>query len=205
MSFGWPEIESLLAVVAVDLSLAGDNAVVVGMAAGGLPEPLRKRAILMGIGAAAGLRAVLALVAVSLLHIVGLTAAGGLLLLWVAWKFWQEIRRREANKAAPAGQETDGMRDRAKTLRQAVTRIFIADLSMSFDNVLAVAGAANNHRWILVAGLGLSVLFMAIAANLIARLVQRHGWIAPWGLAIIVYVALKMIWDGGREVLAPIL
>ena len=205
MPFGLPEIQALLTVVAVDVALAGDNAVVVGMAAGPLPAPLRHRAILLGIGAAAVLRAALALVAISLLHVVGLTAAGGLLLLWVAWRLWREIRRRNTARTALAGLDPTGAQGTSKTLRRAVTEIFLADLSMSFDNVLAVAGAANNHRWIMIAGLALSVLFMAIAANLIARLIQRHGWIAPWGLAVIVYVALKMIWDGGREVLEPLI
>lgn len=180
------------------------------MAAARLPENLRNRAIVMGIGAAAGLRVIFALLAVHLMKIIGMTIAGGLLLLWVAWRLWREMLRNEVPDP-PSGPGAGGTAQQAavappdKTLRQAVTQIFIADLSMSLDNVLAVAGAARDHVWVLVVGLALSVILMAFAAAMVAKLIDRHRWIAYGGLIIILYVALSMIWDGSRTTFGPLL
>lgn len=195
-------LTALLSVIAIDVALAGDNAIVVGMAAAGLPLEQRKRAILIGIAAAAGLRIVFALFTVQLLQIVGLLLAGGILLLWVAWKLWREIRsggmEEEIGDAVLEG-ENGGARA-GKSFGQAITQIVVADVSMSLDNVLAVAGAARDHMEIMVVGLALSVALMGFAATLIARLLRRYHWIVYFGLAIILYVALRMIWDGGWEV-----
>ena len=192
-------LTALLQVIMIDLVLAGDNAVVIGLAAAGLPRDQRTKAILVGIIAATVLRIVLAGVATQLLAIIGLLLAGGLLLLWVCWKMWQELRA----PAHPEGLEGD---DEAvagaprKTLSQAVWQIVIADASMSLDNVLAVAGAAREHLWVLVVGLVLSIAMMGLAASLIARLLGRYRWIGFVGLAIVLYVALKMIYEGWHEV-----
>lgn len=184
------ELLALLQIVLIDLTLAGDNAVVVGMAVTGLPVGQRRMAILVGIGAAAVLRIVLGAVALRLLEIVGLLLAGGLLLLWVAWRMYRELRRHH-HPAARGG---------AKTLGAAMLQIVLADVSMSLDNVLAVAGAAEGHLWVLVAGLGLSVVLMGLAADLVARLLERHRWMAWIGLLIVLFVALRLIWVGGWEV-----
>jgi YjbE family integral membrane protein len=210
-------IAALVSVILIDIALAGDNAVVVGMAAAGLPAERRRRAILVGIIAAAGLRIVFASFTVQLLEIIGLLLAGGILLLWVAWKLWREIRsgmldmpeeERDAPEAAPPdGREHDPPAAgpvRRKSFRQAVVQIVAADVSMSLDNVLAVAGAARDHAIVLIFGLALSVALMGLAASLIARLLNRHHWIAYLGLAIILYVALAMIWDGAHEVMAVV-
>ncbi|HLN23337.1 MAG TPA: YjbE family putative metal transport protein [Patescibacteria group bacterium] len=210
-SFGldWSALSAFLTVVAIDVALAGDNALVVGMAAAGLPPALRRRAIALGILAAAGLRIIFALITVHLLHMVGLLAAGGLLLLWVSWKLWRELRAQAAEAAAHAALK-DGSAasptagSGAKTLRQAVIQIILADVSMSLDNVLAVAGAARDHIAILVLGLGLSVVLMGLAASLIARVIHRHRWIAYVGLAIILFVALSMLWDGAHQLAAQL-
>jgi YjbE family integral membrane protein len=188
---GW--LIPLAQVVLIDITLAGDNAVVVGLAVAGLHKKDRTRAIAIGVGAAALIRMALSVVAVRLLTIIGLTLAGGLLLLWVCWKMFRELRQDPAHAHAAAGR---------KTLRQAVMQIAIADLSMSLDNVLAVAGAARAHLWVMVAGLALSVLMMGVAANFLAHLLQRHRWIAWLGLAIVAFVAVRMIWDGW-ETVAP--
>lgn len=189
---------ALLQVIIIDLVLAGDNAVVIGLAAAGLAPDQRKKAILVGILAATVLRIGLASVTVQLLDIIGLLLAGGILLLWVCWKMWREIR---ANSNADAeGVNADGAPAPRKTFMQAATQIVIADVSMSLDNVLAVAGAAREHPTVLVIGLILSIAMMGIAANFIARLLTRYHWIAYIGLAIIVYVALHMIYRGGLEV-----
>jgi YjbE family integral membrane protein len=189
-------IAALLQVIMIDLVLAGDNAVVIGLAAAGLPQKQRARAILVGVIAATALRIVFAAVAVELLDIVGLLLAGGILLLWVCWKIWRELR------AGP--DHADGIGDdaaaRRKTFAQAAWQIVMADVSMSLDNVLAVAGAARDHPVALVFGLGLSIVLMGLAANLIARLLNRHRWIAYLGLAIILYVAGDMIWRGALKV-----
>jgi YjbE family integral membrane protein len=210
-------IAALVSVILIDIALAGDNAVVVGMAAAGLPAELRRRAIVVGIIAAAGLRIVFASFTVQLLQIIGLLLAGGLLLLWVAWKLWREIRSGVLGEAA----EEEDAREEAtpdrlehdrpmpatvpqKSFRQAVVQIVIADVSMSLDNVLAVAGAAREHEIVLIFGLALSVALMGLAASLVARLLRRYHWIAYLGLAIILYVALRMIWDGAHEVFAAV-
>ena len=186
------ELIALMQVVLIDITLAGDNAVVVGLAVAGLPAVLRRRAIWAGIGAATAIRLALSAVAVSLLKIVGLTLAGGVLLLWVCWKMFRELQ------AHPADGQGKGARQ--KTLWQAIGRIMVADLSMSLDNVLAVAGAARDHLWVMAAGLGLSVVLMAVAADLIARLLERQRWIAWVGLAVVVYVACSMMVHGWHDV-----
>ncbi len=190
-------LAALLQVIAIDLVLAGDNAVVIGLAAAGLDPAQRKKAILVGIIAATVLRIVFATVAVHLLAIIGLLLAGGLLLLWVCWKMWRELR------AAGHGDETSDEMENAprKTFFQAATQIVVADVSMSLDNVLAVAGAAREHPSVLILGLALSIALMGIAANFIARLLGKHRWIAYVGLAIILYVSLDMIYRGALEVM----
>ena len=187
-----PQLSALLQVLLVDITLAGDNAVVVGLAVAGLPRQQRRPAIVIGIGAATVLRIALGAVTVQLLAIVGLLLAGGILLLWVAYKMYRELRASERHHAAPAH----------KTLRQAIVQIVLADLSMSLDNVLAVAGAADGHIWVLVVGLAFSVVLMGLAASAIARLLERHRWIAWIGLLIVLTIALKLVWDGGQDVLA---
>jgi YjbE family integral membrane protein len=189
-------LTALLQVITIDLVLAGDNAVVIGLAAAGLPADLRKKAILVGILAATVLRILFATVAVYLLSIVGLLLAGGLLLLWVCWKMWREIRAGHHDNPDVA----TGSHAQKKTFFQAATQIVIADVSMSLDNVLAVAGAAREHPSVLIVGLGLSIALMGIAANFIARLLNRYRWIAYVGLLIILYVALDMIHRGALEV-----
>jgi YjbE family integral membrane protein len=195
-----PEVlTAFFGVVMIDLTLAGDNAVVIGLAAAGLPAQQRQKAILIGILAATVLRIAFASVAVQLLQIVGLLLAGGLLLLWVSWKMWQEIRAPDPDPQAEFGEAT--LERHPKTLGQAVIQIIVADVSMSLDNVLAVAGAAREHPSVLVFGLALSIVLMGAAATFIARLLQRHHWIAWVGLAIILFVALRMVWHGGLDVL----
>jgi len=185
------DLVALAQVVMIDVALAGDNAVVVGMAVAGLPLRQRRPAILLGIGGATVIRIALGAVALQLLAIIGLLLAGGVLLLWVCWKMFRELRH--AHRAGAAAQS-------GKTLRQAMTQIIVADLSMSLDNVLAVAGAAHGSTWVLGAGLLLSVALTGIAANLIARILDRQRWIAWIGLMIVLYVAITMIWHGGHEV-----
>ncbi|AGT09797.1 TerC family protein [Paracoccus aminophilus] len=192
-------LTALVEVIGIDLVLAGDNAVVIGLAAAGLPAELRARAILVGILAATVLRIGLALIATWVLGIPGVIFAGGLLLCWVCWKMWLELR------ATPDAHGTDEDATRpakVKTFGQAALQIVIADVSMSLDNVLAVAGAAREHPTVLVIGLIFSIALMGLAANFIAGLLNRHRWIAYLGLAIIVYVALNMLWRGGEELLA---
>ncbi len=186
---------ALASVVIIDIVLAGDNAIVVGMAAAGLPPDRRWRAMVGGVLAATILRILFAAVALRLLEVIGLRLAGGVLLLWVAWKLYRELRHSaiaRSKGAVPA---------RGKSVTQALVQIVVADLSMSLDNVIAVAGVARiqSEPWVLVAGLVLSVALMGIASTYIARLLTRHFWIAWVGLAIITFVALRMIWGGSAE------
>lgn len=197
-------LAALAQVILIDLVLAGDNAVVIGMAAAGLPREQRRRAILVGILAATAMRIAFAFVAVELLAIIGLVLAGGILLLWVSWKMWRELRASARAAEDHAFQEDDGQPKGMKTFGQAAWQIVMADISMSLDNVLAVAGAAREHPAALIIGLGLSIVLMGVAANLIARVLHRQRWIAYVGLAIIVYVALDMIWRGFWEVHAVV-
>ena len=201
-------LTALAQVIMIDLVLAGDNAIVIGLAAAGLPAQQRARAILIGIGAATVLRIGFAAATTQLLQLVGLLLAGGLLLLWVCWKMWREIRAQhavaETEEAFDIDVNPDGtaaIRGPRKTLAQATWQIIIADVSMSLDNVLAVAGAAREHPYVLVFGLVLSIALMGIAASFIARLLQNHRWIAYVGLAVILYVAVEMIYRGTNEVL----
>ncbi|WP_188660083.1 TerC family protein [Sphingomonas metalli] len=180
-------------VLMIDLVLAGDNAIVVGALAAGLPADQRKKVILIGIGAALVLRIAFALIVTWLMGIVGLIFAGGLLLLWVSWKFWREIR--EGGHHPDAAEETSGLKP-ARSFAAAAWAVAVADVSMSLDNVLAVAGAAREHPGILVVGLLLSVALMGLAANFIARIIDRYRWIAYVGLAVIVFVAFRMIYEG---------
>ena len=193
----------MLEVILINLVLSGDNAIVIALAAAGLPTQQRNRAIAVGIVAATVLRIVFACLTVSMLKIVGLLLAGGLLLLWVCWKMWSELREgTDEDALEAAANPTAGTHPHHhKTLRQAVTQIVIADVSMSLDNVLAVAGAARDHLWVMVFGLALSIALMGLAASVIARLLTRHRWIGYVGLAVIVYVAVKMVYDGVLEVL----
>jgi YjbE family integral membrane protein len=195
---------ALLQVILIDLVLAGDNAIVIGLAAAGLPADQRNRAVVLGIVAATVLRILFAATTVQLLQIVGLLFAGGLLLLWVCWKMWRELRQSVVDEARArlvlaGGDGTLAATAPRKTLRQAALQIVVADVSMSLDNVLAVAGAAREHPVVLVFGLGLSIVLMGVAASMIARLLARHHWIAYVGLAIILYVALGMIWQGAAD------
>jgi YjbE family integral membrane protein len=203
-------ISAFVQVILIDLVLAGDNAVVIGLAAAGLPADLRRKAILVGIAAATVLRICFALVTTQLLQLGGgLLIAGGLLLLWVCWKMYRELGSHEGEQEATealanADLNADGTiasKAPRKTLKQAVTNIIIADVSMSLDNVLAVAGAAQHHFYALIFGLGLSVVLMGIAASFIAQLLTKHRWIAWLGLVIILYVALKMVYEGANGLL----
>jgi len=190
-------IVPLAQVLLIDLVLAGDNAIVVGMAAAGLAPDQRQKAILWGIGAATVMRIGFAAITAQLLSIVGITLAGGILLLWVCWKMYRELR---AGGHSPEPGVDAGVEAPRKTMRQAIMQILIADISMSLDNVLAVAGAAKDHTWVLVAGLGISVVLMGVAATLIAKLLNKHRWIAWVGLLVIMYVAADMIWQGTHQV-----
>jgi len=210
---------AFLQVVMIDLVLAGDNAIVIGLAAAGLPKEQRTKAIVIGIAAATVLRIAFAGVTTQLLQIVGLLFAGGILLLWVSWKMWRELHlsrleeRRAAEAAASGGEDSGENGDEngaaeapaghggmpRKTLRQAAGQIVLADISMSLDNVLAVAGAAKDHPEVLIFGLALSIVLMGVAAGFIAKLLNRHRWIAYVGLAIILYVALDMIYRGALD------
>ena len=195
------ELNALAQVIFVDLVLAGDNAIVVGMVAAGLPARDRKRVIVLGIAAATVMRVMFAAVTVQLLQIVGLLFAGGLLLLWVCWKLWRELRELQALEPSEDGTIGLAQADTPprKTIAQAAMQIVIADISMSLDNVLAVAGIAREHVWVLIVGLVLSVVFMGVAATFIARLLARHHWIAYVGLVVILYVSITMIFDGAAE------
>jgi YjbE family integral membrane protein len=189
-------------IIIIDIVLSGDNAIVIGMAVAGLPDHLRKKAIVIGIAAATVLRILFAAITLELLQIIGLTLAGGVLLLWVCWRMWRELREARAESLNDAAGGEPICRKQATTLRQALILIVVADVSMSLDNVLAVAGAAEDDEGVLIFGLLLSIALMAVAASYIARLLQHHHWIAYLGLGVIFYVALDMIWRGGFEVIA---
>ena len=184
-------------VLMIDLVLAGDNAIVVGALAAGLPPEQRRKVILIGVLAALVLRVLFALIVTQLLQIVGLILIGGLLLLWVSWKMYRELHHTGQSAGSPeiAGDETSGIRP-AKSFAAAAWAVAIADVSMSLDNVLAVAGAARDHPGIMIVGLIFAVAMMGLAANIIAKYIERYRWIAYVGLAVIVYVAVKMIYDG---------
>lgn len=204
---------ALWQVILIDIVLAGDNAIVVGLAAAGVAAHQRAKVIFWGIAAAVGLRIIFALLTTQLLAIVGLMLAGGILLLWVCWKMWRELREKkheelgaevadEAVNPSESNPSAEALSpDGTKTLGQAIRQIIIADVSMSLDNVLAVAGAAKEHPEVLILGLALSVAFMGAAATAIAKLLARYHWIAYVGLAVIFYVALDMIWRGSQEVM----
>jgi YjbE family integral membrane protein len=206
--FSSSALTALMQVIMIDLVLAADNAVVIGLAAAGLPQHQRARAILIGVIAATVLRIVFAALTTQLLQVVGLLLAGGILLLWVCWKMWRELHPAPTESGFEAdipdfSIQPDGTlvaRGHRKTLAQAAGQIIIADVSMSLDNVLAVAGAAREHPWVLIFGLGLSVVLMGVAASFVARLLQKHRWIAYVGLAVILYVAIEMVYRGATEV-----
>jgi YjbE family integral membrane protein len=201
---------AFLQVMLIDLVLAGDNAVAVGLAAAGLPDKDRKKVIFWGLCAAVVMRIGFALITTWLLGVIGLLLAGGILLLWVCWKMWREMRDQAAQDELDAAAAMDGdastepMRKPAKTFKQAFLTILIADLSMSLDNVLAVAGAAREHAVVLVFGLLLSVFLMGVAATWIAKLLHKYRWIGYIGLAIVLYVALHMVWEGHRAVVVDL-
>jgi YjbE family integral membrane protein len=207
--FEFPGTDVLIAlfqIVLIDLALAGDNAIVIGLAAAGLPQAQQGKAILIGIVAATILRILLAGLATQILQIVGLLLAGGILLLWVCWKVWRELRASsagpmEAKEAAGASAGTNAAGEPRKTLVQASWQIIVADVSMSIDNVLAVAGAAREHPVVMIFGLGLSIAMMGVAASFIARLLQNHRWIAYVGLAVILYVAVEMMFRGTLDIM----
>ena len=191
---------ALGSVIVIDLVMSGDNAIIVGLAAAGLRPELRRKAIVVGVAAATVLRIFFALITFQLLQIIGLTLAGGLLLLWVSWKMWRDIRQRNAEQRKQAGEEVSEQSRGSKTFRQALIAIVVADVSMALDNILGVAGAAHDHIEVLVFGLVLSIALMAVAANYIAKLIERHNWIGYVGLVVIAWVAGDMIVRGYSEV-----
>ncbi len=192
-------MSAFVQVLMIDIMLAGDNAIVVGALAAGLPADQRKKVILIGIVAALVLRIIFALLVTQLMQIVGLVFAGGLLLLWVSWRMYRDLHPAKAGESSGspeiAGDEHSGLKP-AKSFASAAWAVAVADVSMSLDNVLAVAGAARDHPGILIVGLLLSVALMGVAANFLARYIERYRWIAYVGLLVIIYVAGKMIYDG---------
>jgi YjbE family integral membrane protein len=202
MDLSYQPLIALVQVVMIDIALAGDNAIVVGLAASRVAPEARRKVIFWGIAGAVVLRVLFAVLATRLFAIIGLTLAGGILLLWVCWKMYRELRRGQDDRAIIENGVTPQVPQSPMSFRAAVSQIIVADLSMSLDNVLAVAGAAKDHLAILIIGLGLSILLMALAANFIARLLVRHAWIGWLGFAIVLYVALEMIWRGAHEVAA---
>lgn len=207
-----PALVSLLQVILIDIVLAGDNAVVIGMAAARVPKPDRRRVIFWGLTAAVFLRVILAVTTATILEVIGLMFAGGILLLWVSWRLYRDIAQSheeeigaqtitEESEESLCAPGTKLAVLQSKGLRNAIIQIVIADLSMSLDNVLAVAGAAMDHVWVLGIGLVLSIALMGVAASLIAGLLHKHPWISYAGLIIVVYVALRMIWFGGMEIM----
>jgi|SRR5947208_14814363 len=205
MHFLSPALAALLQVILIDIVLAGDNALVIGMVASQVPKANRRKVIFWALVAAVIARIILATVTATLLEVIGLMFAGGLLLLWVTWRLYREIRhsREEAAhlRAIAAGDSLSGEEPNQRlSLGRAIFQVALADLSMSLDNVLAVAGAAMDHVWVLTIGLLLSIALMGVAASMIAGLLQRHPWINYAGLIIVLYVALRMIWFGGWEI-----
>src|SRR4051794_21070917 len=198
-------LTAFLEILFIDIVLAGDNAIVVGALAAGLPAEQRKKVIMIGVIAALVLRIAFALLVSQLLQIVGLVLAGGILLLWVAWRMYRELRHNgeSAGSDEVAGDEHSGLTP-ARSFASAAWGVALADVSMSLDNVLAVAGAAREHPWVLVFGLILSVLLMGLAANLIAGYIDRYRWIGWGGLLVILWVACKMIYEGAHDV-APVI
>jgi YjbE family integral membrane protein len=198
-------LTAFVEILFIDIVLAGDNAIVVGALAAGLPAEQRRKVILIGVLAALVLRIAFALIVTQLLQIVGLVLAGGILLLWVAWRMYREIRHKDESEGSEevAGDEHSGLKP-ARSFASAAWGVALADVSMSLDNVLAVAGAARDHPWVLVFGLILSVLLMGLAANFIARYIDRYRWIAWVGLIVILWVACKMIFEGAAHV-APLI
>jgi len=196
------ELSAFFQVILVDLVLAGDNAIVIAMAVASFPARQRAQLLMIGICAATVVRVLFAVATVHLMQIVGLMLAGGLLLLWVCWKLWREIESVRSMELSPAGiySGTAGAPPQTKTVGKAITQIVVADISMSLDNVLAVAGIARDHTWVLIFGLTLSIAFMGFCATVLARWLQRYHWIAYVGLITILYVAVSMIWDGSMEV-----
>ena len=198
-------IAAFFEILAIDIVLAGDNVIVVGALAAGLPAADRRKVIMIGVLAALVLRILFALLVTQLLQIVGLVLAGGILLLWVAWRMYRELRHEGESKGSEeiVGDEHSGLKA-SKSFAGAAWGVAFADVSMSLDNVLAVAGAAKDHPYVLVFGLILSVILMGVAANVIARYIERYRWIAWVGLIVILWVALKMIWEGAGHV-APVI
>ena len=198
-------VTAFFEILFIDIVLAGDNAIVVGALAAGLPAEQRKKVIMIGVIAALVLRIAFALVVTQLLQITGLVLAGGLLLIWVAWRMYREIRHKDESAGSDEvlGDERSGVKA-SKSFAAAAWGVALADVSMSLDNVLAVAGAAREHPYVLVFGLVLSVLLMGVAANFIARYIDRYKWIAWVGLIVILWVALKMIYEGAGHV-APVI
>ena len=201
-----PALAALLQVILIDIVLAGDNALVIGMVASRVPKANRRRVIFWALVVAVVLRIILAMITATLLEIIGLMFAGGLLLLWVSWRLYREIKHAEDERIDLGkirdsdGADSDEAPAGGLPIRKAIVQVALADLSMSLDNVLAVAGAAMDHVWVLTIGLLLSIALMGIAAAMIANLLQRHPWISYAGLLIILYVALRMMWVGGWEI-----
>ncbi len=195
------ELAALGQVLLIDLVLAGDNAIVVGLVAARLPKEQRAKVIMIGILAATIMRIFFAVITSQLLQIIGLTLAGGVLLLWVCWKLWREIAAANKPEDANDPESPQSLQQKQpKTMRQAIIQIVLADISMSLDNVLAVAGAAQEHTWVLIVGLSVSVVLMGVAATVIANLLKKYHWLAYVGLVTILYVAIKMIWEGWEQV-----
>ena len=190
------EFSTLIQVILIDLLFAGDNAIAVGLVAAGLPQSQRTKVIAVGIGLAVILRIIFAVATVQLLKIPGLLLLGGLLLLWVSWRLYVDLRKRTASEDAGG----DAVESNSLTFKQALFQILAADVSMSLDNVLAVAGVAREHIAILIIGLVLSVVLMLVAATLIANILNRHRWIAYIGIAIILFVAGSMLWEGTQDI-----
>ena len=198
--FNADQASAFVQIVLIDIVMSGDNAIIIGMAAAGLPPELRKKAIFWGIIGATVLRIFFAVIVVQLLAIIGIKVVGGLLLLWVCWRMWQEIRAGGTVEEMEREAEENAKKGPPKTMRTAMTNIIVADATMSLDNVLAVAGAARDHLEMLIFGLVLSIALMALTANFIAKLLEQHNWLGYLGLAIIAYVAVQMIWQGSGEV-----